>query len=156
MPFRIYRTDSSVLIENTGTPDTFYEVKEGFSFNALFTAEDPAGYVATACESAPEVTLESSSSFAAPIGDQEIWAAGVTYFRSRTARMEEAETAGGDIFYDKVYDADRPELFFKATAPRTRGHEGTDCARDPNAICRPCRCDSRCPGVVPPAKSRDR
>lgn len=123
MPFRIYRTDSSVLIENTGTPDTFYEVKEGFSFNALFTAEDPDGYVASACASAPEVTWESPSGFAAPIGDQEIWAAGVTYFRSRTARMEEAETAGGDIFYDKVYEADRPELFFKATAPRTRGHE---------------------------------
>ena len=93
MPFRIYRTDSSVLIENTGTPDTFYEVKESFSFNALFTAEDPGGYVAAACASAPEVTGESPSGFAAPIGDQEIWAAGVTYFRSRTARMEDAGMA---------------------------------------------------------------
>ncbi|WP_057937073.1 fumarylacetoacetate hydrolase family protein [Algoriphagus resistens] len=54
----------------------------------------------------------------APMGNQEIWAAGVTYFRSRTARMEESQDAGGADFYDKVYNADRPELFFKATASR--------------------------------------
>jgi len=63
-----------------------------------------------------------SSPWLAPVGSQEIWAAGVTYFRSRAARMEEAEAAGGDIFYDKVYEAERPELFFKATPSRARGH----------------------------------
>lgn len=57
----------------------------------------------------------------APIGSQEIWASGVTYMRSRDARMEESKESGGDTFYDKVYDADRPELFFKATASRTVG-----------------------------------
>lgn len=57
----------------------------------------------------------------APIGQQEIWAAGVTYLRSKAARMEESKTAGGDDFYDKVYDADRPELFFKSTANRVAG-----------------------------------
>jgi 2-dehydro-3-deoxy-D-arabinonate dehydratase len=56
-----------------------------------------------------------------PIGQQEVWAAGVTYLRSKVARMEEAEAAGGGDFYDRVYDADRPELFFKATAARTVG-----------------------------------
>ena len=55
----------------------------------------------------------------APINDQEIWAAGVTYFRSKTARMEESQDAGGGDFYDRVYDAVRPELFMKATAQRT-------------------------------------
>lgn len=54
----------------------------------------------------------------APMGNQEVWAAGVTYFRSRTARMEESQDAGGADFYDKVYAADRPELFFKATSSR--------------------------------------
>lgn len=54
----------------------------------------------------------------APMGNQEVWAAGVTYYRSRTARMEESLDAGGADFYDKVYDANRPELFFKATASR--------------------------------------
>ena len=56
-----------------------------------------------------------------PIGKQEVWAAGVTYFRSKEARMEESEKSGGATFYDKVYDAERPELFFKATAARTVG-----------------------------------
>lgn len=59
-----------------------------------------------------------SKGILAPMGNQEIWAAGVTYFRSRTARMEESQDAGGADFYDKVYSADRPELFFKATASR--------------------------------------
>jgi len=56
-----------------------------------------------------------------PIGGQEVWAAGVTYFRSRNARMEESKSAGGGDFYDRVYHADRPELFFKATAHRVVG-----------------------------------
>lgn len=51
-----------------------------------------------------------------PIGRQEVWAAGVTYLRSRDARREESKDSGGGTFYDRVYDADRPELFFKAMA----------------------------------------
>ncbi len=54
-----------------------------------------------------------------PVDAQEVWAAGVTYRRSRTARMEESEQ--GATFYDRVYTAPRPELFFKATAARTLG-----------------------------------
>ncbi len=57
----------------------------------------------------------------APIGTQEIWAAGVTYMRSKSARMEESKDAGGGDFYDRVYDAERPELFFKSTAYRAAG-----------------------------------
>jgi 2-dehydro-3-deoxy-D-arabinonate dehydratase len=57
----------------------------------------------------------------APIGSQEVWAAGVTYYRSREARMRESEDAGGGSFYDRVYDAPRPELFFKATPNRVVG-----------------------------------
>jgi 2-dehydro-3-deoxy-D-arabinonate dehydratase len=60
-----------------------------------------------------------------PIGSQEVWAAGVTYYRSRTARMEESEISGGATFYDKVYVAERPELFFKATPHRVSGHGQT-------------------------------
>ena len=61
---------------------------------------------------------EEPSHLLAPIGNQEVWASGVTYFRSRTARMEESKEAGGGSFYDRVYAADRPELFFKATPQR--------------------------------------
>ena len=60
----------------------------------------------------------------APIGNQEIWAAGVTYLRSKVARMEESKESGGDTFYDKVYDAERPEIFFKGTAHRAVGTDG--------------------------------
>ena len=57
----------------------------------------------------------------APIGNQEIWASGVTYYRSREARIEESKDAGGGDFYDRVYYADRPELFFKSPAYRAVG-----------------------------------
>ncbi len=57
----------------------------------------------------------------APIDAQEVWAAGVTYYRSRTARMAESEVAGGGSFYDRVYSAERPELFFKALPHRVAG-----------------------------------
>jgi 2-dehydro-3-deoxy-D-arabinonate dehydratase len=60
----------------------------------------------------------------APIGQQEVWAAGVTYFRSRDARMEESRDAAGGDLYARVYDAERPELFFKSTPHRVVGHGG--------------------------------
>ncbi|MGB5555890.1 MAG: fumarylacetoacetate hydrolase family protein [Flavobacteriaceae bacterium] len=70
-------------------------------------------------------TFDANSHAIAPIQAQEIWASGVTYMRSKEARMEESKDAGGGTFYDKVYDADRPELFFKATPSRTVGNGGT-------------------------------
>jgi 2-dehydro-3-deoxy-D-arabinonate dehydratase len=57
----------------------------------------------------------------APVGSQEVWAAGVTYSRSRQARME--ESASQDV-YAKVYEAERPELFFKSAGWRVVGHHG--------------------------------
>jgi 2-dehydro-3-deoxy-D-arabinonate dehydratase len=123
MSFRIFKTASANFLENSEQPGLFRHISEGFSFNELFTAPNPLAYVQAVYESeSGEESFNSEISFAAPIGDQEVWAAGVTYFRSRTARMEEAETAGGDVFYDKVYEAPRPELFFKSNAARVRGH----------------------------------
>jgi 2-dehydro-3-deoxy-D-arabinonate dehydratase len=55
----------------------------------------------------------------APVEGQEVWAAGVTYQASRAARNDESK--GQHDFYDKVYDAERPELFFKAAPGRVRG-----------------------------------
>jgi 2-dehydro-3-deoxy-D-arabinonate dehydratase len=92
---------------------------------------DLAGYLRSRLDSAtgkpgPERQAESRAPspeprVLPPIGTQEVWAAGVTYFRSRTARMEESKAAGGGSFYDKVYEAVRPELFFKASPWRVRG-----------------------------------
>lgn len=73
-------------------------------------------------EPAPEGWEWIENELLPPIGSQEIWAAGVTYFRSREARMEEAKEAGGGDFYDRVYHAARPELFFKSPAYRALGH----------------------------------
>lgn len=57
-----------------------------------------------------------------PLGTQEIWAAGVTYFRSKVGRQEESKNSGGGEFYARVYEAERPEIFFKSTAQRASGH----------------------------------
>jgi 2-dehydro-3-deoxy-D-arabinonate dehydratase len=59
-----------------------------------------------------------------PVQNQEVWASGVTYYRSKVGRQEEAKAAGGGDFYARVYEAERPELFFKATASRVVGHLG--------------------------------
>ena len=58
----------------------------------------------------------------APIGQQEVWAAGVTYLRSRDARMDESKDAGAADCYQRVYEADRPELFFKSLPHRVAGN----------------------------------
>ena len=58
-----------------------------------------------------------------PIGSQEVWAAGVTYLRSRDARMEESEDTGAADCYQRVYEAERPELFFKSLPHRVSGHQ---------------------------------
>jgi 2-dehydro-3-deoxy-D-arabinonate dehydratase len=68
------------------------------------------------------VSSAASPHLLAPLDLQEVWAAGVTYERSRVARME--ETAGAETFYDKVYTAERPEVFFKGAASRVSGHNG--------------------------------
>ncbi|HLT06175.1 MAG TPA: fumarylacetoacetate hydrolase family protein [Cyclobacteriaceae bacterium] len=66
-----------------------------------------------------------SNELLAPIQNQEIWASGVTYYRSRVGRQEESKESGGGDFYARVYEAERPELFFKAPAHRTVGQGGT-------------------------------
>jgi 2-dehydro-3-deoxy-D-arabinonate dehydratase len=78
----------------------------------------------------PAVSPPGESEILAPIGSQEVWAAGVTYYRSRDARMEEAKSAGGGDFYDRVYAAERPELFMKATPHRVVGPNQKVAIRD--------------------------
>ena len=66
--------------------------------------------------------LPAGSVVMAPVDGQEVWAAGVTYAASRSARNDESK--GTHDFYDLVYDAERPELFFKAAPGRVRGPGG--------------------------------
>jgi 2-dehydro-3-deoxy-D-arabinonate dehydratase len=65
-----------------------------------------------------------NSGLEAPIQSQELWASGVTYYRSKVGRQEESKAAGGGDFYAHVYEAERPELFFKATSHRIVGPGG--------------------------------
>jgi len=110
--FLLYRTPSGIrLAHEQALRDVSLSIDE------VFRSSDPIALLRQAWEKG-EASDGESSRLLAPVGSQEVWAAGVTYYRSRTARMEESEQAGGDRFYDLVYDADRPELFFKATARR--------------------------------------
>ncbi|MFM7055518.1 MAG: fumarylacetoacetate hydrolase family protein [Planctomycetota bacterium] len=85
----------------------------------ILNSADPAGLARFLLRpDAPHLPL-TDITLLAPIDRQEVWAAGVTYKRSQIARMEESESAASH--YDKVYTADRPELFFKATPHRTAG-----------------------------------
>ena len=95
----------------------------------LTTREDLPEYLAAFAGRAAPADRSGAAASAppalAPIEKQEVWAAGVTYFRSRTARMEESKAASGSSFYDLVYNADRPELFCKAAPWRVVGPGGT-------------------------------
>lgn len=80
----------------------------------LLEDDDPAAMLGRlTVDSVPAVPL-SSVQLCAPVERQEIWAAGVTYLRSKVARMEESDFSAAA--YDKVYDAERPEIFFKCVA----------------------------------------
>lgn len=82
--------------------------------------DDPAGVANTLRVAAGQVPL-AAVTLLPPIDRQEVWAAGVTYKRSRVARMEESETAAS--CYDRVYVSARPEIFFKASPHRVGGHD---------------------------------
>lgn len=86
----------------------------------LLAADNPIEAVSRILTDEP-VPIDDRVRWLPPIDRQEVWAAGVTYLRSQTARMEESEAAAS--CYDRVYRADRPELFFKATPGRVRGHQ---------------------------------
>jgi 2-dehydro-3-deoxy-D-arabinonate dehydratase len=85
----------------------------------ILNSADPAGLARFLLRPDTTHVQLADVTLLAPIDRQEVWAAGVTYKRSQIARMEESESAASH--YDKVYTADRPELFFKATPHRTAG-----------------------------------
>ncbi|MDG1278194.1 MAG: fumarylacetoacetate hydrolase family protein [Algoriphagus sp.] len=116
---KLYKLKSGTLLHT----DSSFKKGPSFDWDGLLSREDLKRFLEnesktwnSIAESEAENLIQSE--LLAPMGNQEVWAAGVTYYRSRTARMEESEDSGGATFYDKVYNADRPELFFKATASR--------------------------------------
>ncbi len=118
---KLYRTTKGFAIEHDGG---LYR-GAGIEWDRLLLQEDPHDFLLGVLSRLETLGSEEiASNLRAPIGGQEVWAAGVTYYRSRDARMEESKAAGGGDFYDRVYDAERPELFFKATANRVVGPNG--------------------------------
>ena len=116
---RLYKLPSATLLQS----DSQFLAGPQLDWDSLLAQENLGEYLKEESKSWEEMSETEanqliSSGLLAPMGNQEIWAAGVTYYRSRTARMEESQDSGGADFYDKVYNADRPELFFKATASR--------------------------------------
>lgn len=114
MTLRLWKTRHGLVVERD---DRFVAVD--LDIDDVYVSDDPAALLDSAAGSpAPEPDRPL-----APIGSQEIWAAGVTYQRSRSARIEESEDA--QDAYEKVYDAERPELFFKSLPGRV-ADPGTD------------------------------
>lgn len=114
---KVYRTSAGTVAEVDGN----HFALERVAWSGLLSASDPVAAVRRAVDALPpgsERGQPTREELLAPVDRQEVWAAGVTYLRSRTARMEESQVSGGGSFYDRVYDAERPELFFKATAAR--------------------------------------
>lgn len=117
--YRLYPSANCIVIEQDGI---FVKALSTFTLDSLFTAKHPIAVTEQAFAAG-----ESTKGPGTPwplVQSQEVWAAGVTYFRSRTARMEEAKSAGAGDFYDRVYEADRPELFLKATPHRVAAPGG--------------------------------
>jgi len=114
---KLYRTTAVPSVEHEGLSYSL----DGEDWDDLITRDDLAGHLFQCIATLKGSTHVLGGKLLAPIGSQEVWAAGVTYRRSREARMEEAKAAGGGDFYDRVYDAERPELFFKSTPHRVVG-----------------------------------
>ncbi|GAB3571181.1 fumarylacetoacetate hydrolase family protein [Spirosoma luteolum] len=121
---KLYKTPTGILLQ---TEDRTYQLPTT-DWDGLINQDDlPARLQALidTLEPLADTNAVDSASLLAPIGRQEVWAAGVTYLRSRNARMEESKKAGGGDFYDRVYDAERPELFFKSTPGRVVGPDAS-------------------------------
>jgi 2-dehydro-3-deoxy-D-arabinonate dehydratase len=117
---RLFRTKAGSVVEQ----DEQYFRIEDADWDALLANEDLHGTLSGLIAGQTPSAKFDTAELLAPISRQEVWAAGVTYYRSRGARMEESKDAGGGSFYDRVYSAERPELFFKSTASRTVGSGG--------------------------------
>jgi 2-dehydro-3-deoxy-D-arabinonate dehydratase len=121
-PLRLFATSSGLLVEAANAQRV--RIRGPLTIDMLFQADDPLALAAAAMAGSDPAGTAVEAELRAPLVSQEVWAAGVTYYRSRTARMAEAKDAGGGSFYDRVYEAERPELFFKATPHRVVGHGG--------------------------------
>jgi len=119
---KIYKTKKGIVIESA---QKFYMIDEEWD---LFINNDQLiEKVKEHVESSQAINNAQAilaNEILTPVASQELWACGVTYLRSKEGRQEESKDAGGGDFYARVYEAERPEVFFKATSHRIVGHLG--------------------------------
>jgi 2-dehydro-3-deoxy-D-arabinonate dehydratase len=115
---KIYNTSKGIIVEHKSK---FYLMPERDwdTFTNRTCLYNKIAQELKTIDQDPSLSIIVQSDLLSPIGRQEVWASGITYVRTRQARMEDSKF--GSAFYASVYDAERPELFFKATAYRTVG-----------------------------------
>jgi 2-dehydro-3-deoxy-D-arabinonate dehydratase len=113
----LYRTTKNFLLKS----DSKFFTVHGTDFDELLNLPNLHNHLREISRRGPLAEPPTREDILAPVGTQEIWAAGVTYERSREGRREESKESGAAVFYSKVYDAERPELFFKAPGWRAIG-----------------------------------
>lgn len=116
---KLYKTTTGIVIEED---NKFYLTNENWD---SFVNDDnlflKTGQLITSLTESDQIMINE---LFPPIGsNQELWACGVTYLRSKVGRQEESKASGGADFYAKVYEAERPEVFFKSTPHRVVGHK---------------------------------
>jgi 2-dehydro-3-deoxy-D-arabinonate dehydratase len=113
---KIYNTSKGILVQSD---KSFYLVNEDwndfFNNDNLYDRVQDIVKQNTPIDNAEDII---ANHLLVPMKSQELWASGVTYYNSKLGRQEESKDAGGGDYYERVYNADRPELFFKATVNR--------------------------------------
>ena len=112
---RLYKTRRGIVIEN----DNAFYLLDKENWDSFVNDDDLFGKMQYSIQSLTPAGKELVANVLAPVGsNQELWACGVTYLRSKIGRQEESKDAGGGDFYARVYEAERPEVFFKSTPLR--------------------------------------
>jgi len=116
---KLYKTTKGIVIEN----DNQFFLAENENWDTFINDDDVLQIATAFIKLLPEVDASFINRVLAPVGShQELWACGVTYLRSKVGRQEESKLSGGADFYAKVYEAERPEVFFKSTPNRIVGN----------------------------------
>jgi 2-dehydro-3-deoxy-D-arabinonate dehydratase len=115
---KLFNTTKGVFLQDD---DSVYQLNQ--QWDELVNRDNLYNYLSGLTKTAAKASGDDwQKNLLPPLSSQEIWAAGVTYLQSRDARVEESQTSGGSDLYKRVYDAERPEIFFKSAPQRVVGH----------------------------------
>jgi len=116
---KLYKKKNQVIVQFNQS----YYLLNNQNWDLLVNDDNLFSKIENQILSAPTVDKSEIKFIDPPIESQELWASGVTYLISKKERENESKKSGGSEFYNKVYNADRPELFFKATKNRISGND---------------------------------